>query len=147
MPCGEVELTPTASSMLGKWIICLTLMADGAFIMGSVAAVLDGDCEGTASDASAGPVWRRMGACVGNAVDAGRCVTWACESRLAAVGVFSSGNMAAFFTPLERLSELRFEAFPELGASDSSSSSSSDRSSRPAASARSLARRAALTEC
>ena len=84
-----------------------------------------------------------MEACEGKELD-GRCDACACDSKVAAVGVFSSGKTTSCLVPLERLSELRFEAFAELGPSDSSSSSSSD---PLPASACSLAIRAVLTDC
>jgi hypothetical protein len=68
-----------------------------------------------------------------------------------AVGVFSTRSSEyriGLLTSLFSAREFRFEAFPELAPSESSSSSSSERSSpRSDASACSLARRAALTDC
>lgn len=142
MPCGEVELAPTASSIEGKFTICLTLNACGAEATGR--GTEPSAADGTCKLPSAVPAWRRIGAWTGKELDAGRC--WACESRLAAVGVFSSGNRTGPFPPFEadRFNELRFDPVAELGPSDSSSSSSSD---PLPPSACSLARRAALTDC
>ncbi len=70
------------------------------------------------------PVCLRMGACTGKVL-AGLWVAWACDSKLAAVGVFSSAKMAGVLLP-DRFSEFRLETVPDAGPSDSSSSSSSD---------------------
>ena len=144
-PCGDVELVPRASSMFGNWPMCRTLMPwGGAAIIGRATAPSDGDWDGTAERGpSPGPGCRRIDAWEGNELDGGRWDACAWDRRLAAVGVFSSGKTTVF-APLARLSELRFEAFAELGPSDSSSSSSSE---PLPASACSLASRAAFTDC